>query len=95
VFSATGLTRHTFGGASGSTSNAIYAANGYGPTFGGGHDFYVVSNANANSQSYSNFGHTYAPQVGGTYGQASANTYLAGAYNFQVLEFETWALNRF
>ena len=39
--------------------NAIYCAPSYGPTFGGGHDFYISPSSNVNINSYSNLGHTY------------------------------------
>mmetsp|Transcript_10266 Transcript_10266/g.8814 ORF Transcript_10266/g.8814 Transcript_10266/m.8814 type:complete len:142 (+) Transcript_10266:928-1353(+) len=43
-------------------SNNIYAilpSPGYGPTFGGGHDFYICNNCNTVNSNYSNFNHTY------------------------------------
>jgi len=38
---------------------AIYTNSGYGPTFGGGHDFYIVSSALSSTSSYTNGGHSY------------------------------------
>jgi hypothetical protein len=32
------------------TTNSIYCASGYGPTFGGGHDIYICDNANITSK---------------------------------------------
>jgi len=39
--------------------NAVYRNSGYGPSFGGGHDFYIASGALSNKNSYSNAGHSY------------------------------------
>ena len=37
----------------------MYCHSSYGPTFGGGHDIYVVNNARSSGSSYQNLGHTY------------------------------------
>lgn len=65
-------------------SNAGYGAQGYGPTLGGGHDLYIAPNANANSNSYSNFPHSYQDTTG------KGNTLFAGTKNFQVTEVEVF-----
>ena len=65
----------------------IYTANSYGPTFGGGHDLHISNNANSNSNSYTNLGHTYKAPPG-----QQANSFLAGAYNFIPNEVETFYL---
>lgn len=36
-------------------SYAIYRYSSYGPTFGGGHDIYISSDANSNTYSYTDF----------------------------------------
>jgi hypothetical protein len=56
---------------------SIYDNAGYGPTFGGGHDIHVATNGNSNTNSYTNFGHTYEVPSG-----ADGRTHLAGAYNY-------------
>ena len=38
---------------------AIYCNNSHGPTFGGGHDIHICSNASKTNGSYSNLGNTY------------------------------------
>jgi hypothetical protein len=38
---------------------AIYGSAGYGPTFGGGHDFYIAENSIDNQSSYFNVPYTY------------------------------------
>ncbi len=38
---------------------SVYATNGYGPTFGGGHDFNIANNANSGNNCYSNLLHSY------------------------------------
>jgi len=67
----------------------IYANHNYGPTFGGGHDFYLCNNCNTTNSSYSNFGHSYEA---GKF-QANKNSALAGAYNFMAEEVEVFELN--
>ena len=48
---------------------SIYSS--YGPTFGGGHDINIKSDASSNSNSYSNLGHTYSPPSGYSYHSTS------------------------
>jgi len=43
----------------GKESYAIYRNKSYGPTFGGGHDIYIVNNALSSTSSYTNGGHSY------------------------------------
>ena len=71
---------------------AIYQNPNYGPTFGGGHDVYIVNNAGSSLSSYSNFGYTYKPPNGYVYGNAKTKALLAGAYNFQPTEIEVYYL---
>eukprot|EP00347_Sterkiella_histriomuscorum_P006977 403350719 len=70
--------------------SAYYDKNGKGATFGGGHDLYLSSNCNQNSSSYSDLGHTYKPPEGINQGADQAKTYLAGQYNFKVIEIEVY-----
>ena len=64
--------------------NGISCNSGYGPTFGGGNDLYIANGANANSNSYSNLGHTYQCP-------ANANSsVLVGQKNFCVNEMEVF-----
>ncbi|XP_028403848.1 uncharacterized protein LOC114526446 [Dendronephthya gigantea] len=72
------------------SSNAIYTNPSYGPTFGGGHDIYISSNANKNRNSYSNFGHTYRPPSGYGYGNSNTKALLAGSYYFTPTEVEVY-----
>jgi len=74
----------------GTNSNSQYNAQGYGPTFGGGHDLYISDSSNLNSSSYSNLGYSFR-FVGGACGSQQAKTFLAGAYNFQVDDIEVFA----
>ena len=66
---------------------SIYTGNGYGPTFGGGHDLYISNHANSNSHSYTALGHTYKAPPG-----QQANIFLAGTYQFVPSEVETFYL---
>ena len=74
--------------------NAIYASSYYGPTFGGGHDLYVALDS---SYAYSNLGHSYQlPSFLANYGVNSqqAQSFLAGSYNFQLVEVEVYQIDR-
>jgi len=48
-----------YDGKTGKEGNAIYRGSSYGPTFGGGHDIYIVSSALSSTSSYTNGGHSY------------------------------------
>ena len=73
------------------TSHSIYNRPDYLATFGGGHDIHLCDNCNSSNSSYSNFGHTFNTP-GAQYGTEQAKSYLAGSYNFKVLEIETYQL---
>jgi hypothetical protein len=73
--------------------NAIYCGSGYGPTFGSGHDLRIANDAKSNTNSYTNFGHTYQAPSGYTYGQANTQSLLAGSYHFTPSEVEVLYLN--
>ena len=59
----------------------------YGPTFGGGHDLHVSTNANISGASYSDLGHTYQLPAG----QQSA--FFTGARNFYVTDYEVFGFS--
>ena len=73
-------------------AHSIYDCSTYGPTFGGGHDIYIVNYASSSSSSYANLGHTYSPPSGYNYGSTFARTFLAGGSNdrFTPDEVETF-----
>ena len=71
---------------------AIYGYSPYGPTFGGGHDIFVIDSSNTNGNSYSNFGHGYQLPKNITYGSTEAKSYLAGSYNWKTTEIEVYQL---
>jgi hypothetical protein len=64
---------------------ALYGNTAYGPTFGGGHDMFICTNANTAGSSRSNLGHSYQLPSG-----MDANTYLAGSSNFLLSELEVF-----
>jgi len=66
--------------------NATNNGNGYGPTFGGGHDFYICNMSNTQTGSYSNAGNSYSCPV--------SNVFLAGSYNFMTKEYEVFELKK-
>jgi len=70
-------------------SYSAYGGTSYGPTFGGGHDLYLCDNCNSTNSSYSNLGYTYALD-GYTYGNQDIKDFLAGSYNFTVVEIEVY-----
>ena len=65
---------------------SIYSCPHYGPTFGGGHDIYIASNAAYSSRSFS-YHYTYSPPSGYGYGYSS---FLAGSSYFTPDEIETF-----
>ena len=71
---------------------AIYNNPSYGPTFGGGHDIYISNDCHLNLSSYTNFGYCYKSLDTIAYGTVGAQTYLAGAYNFKVAEYEVYEI---
>ena len=72
-------------------ANALYTDPSIRPTFGGRHDIKIPYNAK-NSQCYSNFGHTYLPSSGYTYGNTKTKQLLAGSYRFKPSEIEVYYL---
>ena len=66
--------------------NAIYASSSYGPTFGGGHDFYISDQSNINNYSYSNIYSYEMPSFG------YSTSLLAGSYNFKTFEIEVFSV---
>jgi len=68
---------------------AIFCSNSYGIIFGNEHAIYISENSNRNTNSSSNLGHSYShPDY--AYGSNEATSFLAGSYNFQVLEIEVY-----
>jgi hypothetical protein len=83
-------------GVSFSHSHHIYDHSGYGPTFGGGHDWHVSSNM---TTGYCNLGHDYTcRRYGGDstsnwsgYGAAGCRNDFCGSHNgWSITELETW-----
>jgi len=70
------------------TSNGIYRNNGYGPTYGGGHDWHVSSNMRTG---YMNFGNSYKCRIG-NYGQNACQADILGSYSsWSINEAEMWS----
>ncbi len=69
-------------------ASPMYCHANYGPTFGAGRDLCVASQANANSQSYSDLGTSYARSAGCT------SDLFAGAKYFTVAEVEVYGTLR-
>ena len=66
------------------SNSEIYCHSSYGPTFGGGKDFYICDNCNSKNSSYDHSGHSYE-----TNGKKYA---MAGTYNFLVKDYEVYQL---
>jgi hypothetical protein len=65
---------------------SIYDCQPYGPTFGGGHDFYT----NLRTDIHVNLGYSYACRVG-SYGSSECHNDFAGAYQPLLLELEVYS----
>jgi len=65
----------------GKENYSIYRTSGYGPTFGAGHDLFIVNNALSSTSSYTNGGNTYEFQG---YPNYQLND---GVKNFKVLDY--------
>ena len=66
------------------SSYNIYCNSSYGPTFGGGFDFYLCNNCNVDSSNYNNSEHSYE-----SYGKKCV---MAGTYNFYVKNYEVYKI---
>jgi len=73
---------------SASYNYAIYSCSDRGPTFGGGFDIFIASQAASNAQSYTNLGHSYG--YAANFGSTCTKTFLAGSHNFQPEEVEVF-----
>ena len=71
-------------------ARSTYSCSSYEPTFGGGYDIHASNYASSNKNSYTNLGYTYAPPSGYSFGSTFTQTFLAGTYNFQPDEVETF-----
>lgn len=69
------------------SSCEIYCQSNYGPTFGGGHDFYICDNCNSSDSSYDNSNHSYNTN-GKKYAMAGTKNFLVKDYEVYQLEFE-------
>lgn len=85
LFSLTNNFKHTCGGAGG-CNYYQYDGASYGPTFGGGHDWY-----NDTTSGYCNIGFSYACRVG-TYGSAQCRNDFCGnnSNSWTITEMEVW-----
>ena len=69
--------------------HSIACSSSYGPTFGGGHDLYICSNANTVKESYSNFPYSYESSQYSSKTDESKSL-LAGSHKFFVSEMEVF-----
>lgn len=78
--------------ASGREQYAIYCNPQYGPTFGGGHDFFIASNCDtSDSGCNSNLGHCYRNERAPIGTVERARSLLGGGATFKVEEIEVFA----
>ena len=71
-------------------AHSTYGCSDRGPSFGAAHDIYVSNYASSSANSYTALGYTYAAPSGYSYGSTFTETFLAGTYNFQPDEVETF-----
>lgn len=57
-----------------------------------GWDLCIFNNCNTNSQNYSNLGYAYQLPKGLNSETDESKSYLAGAFNFQVEEYEVYKI---
>jgi hypothetical protein len=70
-----------------SCGHGHYSSDSYGPTWGGGHDWYVNSSM---TNGHCNLGHDYACQVG-SYGNGTCRNDFCGNYaSWTIQELEVW-----
>ena len=84
LFNLTNEHRYAHGGQNGSTYQ-IYDHEGYGPTFGGGHDWMSFTGTRLNS-GYCNLGNDYACRVGGYGSDQCRDDFTGGNYNGWSIE---------
>ncbi|CDW90777.1 UNKNOWN [Stylonychia lemnae] len=60
--------------------------------FGKGQDIIIESECNNNQKSHCNLGGTYSLPNGYKFEEKQAKDYLAGAYNFKVIEIEVYSI---
>ena len=68
-------------------SNSIYGYSSYGPTFGGGHDFYICDGCNSSNNSYESMGNSYEND-GKKYPLTGSSNFLVSDYEVYQLELE-------
>ena len=73
----------------GKEGNAIYCHSGYGPTFGGGHDFRIPNAANSSNYCYVSLNNTYQCPTG-----QNATTFFTGNQSFFSNEIEVFAFEK-
>ena len=66
-------------------TNAIYDHSSYGPTFGNGHDLYIVNSCSNSNSSYCQFPYSYCG--------ARQRALTGGVYNFKVNEIEVYKID--
>jgi hypothetical protein len=87
LFSLINKENHPYKSAVKSTgSNAIYDSASYGPTFGNGHDLYIADNSDSNTNSISNWGHSYSSMY--LQGSAQAQSFFAGSSMKEIEVFQ-------
>ena len=73
--------------------HAIFRRSDFGPTFGKGRDLRISNKAASNTNSYTNFGHSYKAPPGYRGNRNNTRSLLAGSYHFTPSEIEVLYLN--
>lgn len=87
IFSLTNRTKHV---QVQNKQQALDHSKDYSVAFGRGHDFRISDNCNINNESYSNFGYTFSLPEGMVLNSDEAKSYLAGTYQYKVIEVEVY-----
>jgi len=64
-----------------------------GPTFGGGFDIVIYTNANTSTQNYANVGNSFLLPGMLTFGSEESKNFMAGSYYFSVSEIEVFGFD--
>ena len=86
LFSLTNNFKHEQSGTGPYGFHSVFDCGNYGPTFGGGHDFYI----NLATTTYNNLGYTYACRVG-TFGSTECRNDFSGTYQPVLVEVEVYS----
>jgi hypothetical protein len=76
-------------------SYSVYSVDNYGPTFGGGHDLYIINNANVNKGSFFSVGEAASSfqYPNGLTGRAAEDFFTDNYRAWYATEIETFTID--